>query len=71
MQAKNIDFKKVLEREEKIELNQGIDPKFNHNVPKQIQEMFEDMSKMYVMEWEKDTIVMEDLNISIKPPYQK
>ena len=26
---------------------------------------------MYLMEWEKDVIVMEDLNISIKPPYQK
>jgi hypothetical protein len=34
--------------------------------------VFEELSKLYeLVEWQKDVIVMEDLNISIKPPYQK
>ena len=32
-------------------MNDGIDPKFNHNVSPKIQEMFDELSKLYEMEW--------------------
>ena len=31
--------------------------------------MFEELSKIYDIEWDKDLIKMMDLNITIEPPY--
>ena len=72
MSAKNIDYEKVLEREDKILLNEGIDPKFNHQVSKEVQELFEHLNKLYTneMEWEKNVMKCPTFNLVIKPPYK-
>lgn len=70
MHSKPLDIDEILKKEYNILENERRNKeKINKSVSEQVQKLFNEISKTYNAKWEGDIIVLQDIDVRVKEPY--